>query len=248
MQWTVDPDPHGSIARRFTDAAQIPGRHLIAAFSDDTRLATPLALLYLLPVFFVRRHRVILLWWLIALFSIGTILCTDLIRGSEMIQWLRYTTTASPAVCAILILILHAAPGKWKHVLSTMLCLTTAALLWHAYDLVRPDFRGMADSISLEMSKNDALVILEPEKEPWYSDVLYMAVTHYARELPARAAVLTHPPDELMQKSLASSRYIWILTGDGRDPRPYLPEARLVLVREFPHVAIVYKVRLPAGP
>jgi hypothetical protein len=129
-----------------------------------------------------------------------------------------------------------------------MLCLTTAALLWHAYDLVRPDFRGMADSISLEMSKNDALVILEPEKEPWYSDVLYMAVTHYARELPARAAVLTHPPDELMQKSLASSRYIWILTGDGRDPRPYLPEARLVLVREFPHVAIVYKVRLPAGP
>ena len=60
--------------------------------------------------------------------------------------------------------------------------------------------------------------------------------------------VLTHPPDELMQKSLASARYIWIITGDGRDPRPYLPEARLVLAREFPHVAIVYKIRLPTGP
>jgi hypothetical protein len=248
MQWTLDPDPHGSVGRRFLDAAQIPGRHLIAAFSDDTRRATPLALLYLLPAFFVRRHRAILLWWLIALFSISTVLLTDLIRGSEMIQWLRYTVPASAAFCAMLILMIHTAPARWKHWLCASLCLMTAALLWHAYDLIRPDFRGMADSISLEMSKDDALVILEPDKEPWYSDVLYMAVTQYARELPARAAVLTHPPDELMQKSLASSRYIWMISGDGRDPRPYLPEARLVLAREFPHVAIVYKVRLPAGP
>src|SRR4029079_14681658 len=105
----------------------------------------------------------------------------------------------SAAFCVMLILMIHAAPGRWKHVLSATLCLATGALLWHAYDIVRPDFRGMAQSISLEMSKGDPLVILEPDKEPWFSDVLYIAITHYARDLPARAVVLTHPPDELMQ-------------------------------------------------
>src|SRR5256885_1427116 len=143
MQWTLDPNPRGSMGRRFLDAAQLPGRHLIAAFSDDTRLATPLALLYLLPVLFIRRHRAILLWWLIALFSVGLVLLTDLIHGTEMIQWLRYTATASAAICAMLVLMIHAAPGRWKHLLSAALCLAAAALLWHAYDIVRPDFRGM---------------------------------------------------------------------------------------------------------
>ena len=241
IEWALDSQPDGLAQRRLIDTAQLPAKYLLKARKRDEWMTIPGALIYLLPIFFLRRQPALLLWWLILMFSIGAVLATDLWRGGWMIQMLRFTIVASAAVCALLVALISPPNSRLRHLAPAALVLTTAVSIMPAYDITRQDFRSLGQYLGENMRSDDALVIFERD-EPVESDLLYMAVTQYSPQLPARLLVLTKPAGIEQLAHLSWSRQVWIINRSGERAEAMLPGATMVHSEPFPRLATVERV------
>jgi hypothetical protein len=241
VEWALDSQPEGLVKRRLIDAAQLPARYLLKARTQDQWITIPAALIYILPVLFFRRRPALLLWWLILIFSVGCVLATDLLRGAWMTQMLRFTLVASAAVCALLIGVIWAPAGRFRHLAPAALVIATAVSIAPAYDITNQDFRAMGQYIGQQIHSDDALVILERDL-PLESDLLYITAAHYSPHLPARLLVLTKPASADQIEQLKRSRQIWIINRSAESNETMLPGSKRLHSEAFPRLATVERV------
>ena len=204
----------------------LPGRYL---FGDSMSGKMPAAVLliaavlaYLPPLLRIGHRRQSLLWLLWLSGTIGWAAATDLMRGSILLDYLRYTLLASPAIYILL------AQIDWPNrpVLrdAVPLLILTLLAIFAAQRAVNPveskeDWRQLTHDLDHAAGPNDLLVFYGDD--PWISPgTWYMALKYYFPSDRRPWLVLDRRADpELLDKlhapnSIAKS--IWLV---GKFPR-----------------------------
>lgn len=205
--WTDADSGIGQSARAI---ATIPIRLLLDP-SDPWQwfAAVPLAaLVYVVPLFRLRKQPDVLLWWLWTAGTIGVVTIVDIVHHSTMVGVLRYVFLASPAVYAILA---TAVPGRLGGVVAGVMLMCAVV-----YGLARvqagpepvEDWRTMAHLIDRSAAPRDVVALVGFYKtEPSFD---YFVIAHYVGDWSRPVVFVMDPPDARLRAELAGRR-VWMV-------------------------------------
>src|SRR5205809_7876004 len=115
----------------------------------------------------MRRRPAWLMWWLILSGAVGSVLLTDLLRGSFMLSFPRYTIAGSIAVYAmtgaVIELSRDASQRAAKIVLRAVpavVAVACALTLPEFYQRRAPDFRDMGQYLADPVRSEDVILIV----------------------------------------------------------------------------------------
>lgn len=190
---------------------QAPIRFLLAPSLEwQWFYALPLAVLvFVVPLFQLRKSPEMLLWWLWAVGTIGVVTAADLIRHSTMVGVIRYVLLASPAVYSILATAIPRRLGM----LASSLILICAAVWGAARVQVGPepgeDWKTMARLIDRAAGPHDVVALLGFYRgEPSFD---YFVITHYVGDWKRPVIFLSAPPSPREIAQLAARPRVWMV-------------------------------------
>jgi hypothetical protein len=205
----------GHAIRVLRNFALAPARLLTNPPPRTAWAAMLFSAVYVLPFALARRRPVMLLAGLWITITIGLIALLDLWSGTAQLPVVRYTIAAAPM---LYLLIAGIAPARWiRHVLPG-LCVAGALLgISDAYQPYEGDWRGLAKSLSENISNGDAIVFTGGARGDYYSGWLYLGLSHYAKTWPDTAVLLDRPISPEMHVQLGKFPCVWLIAGPGAD-------------------------------
>jgi hypothetical protein len=195
----------------------VPGKFLFGeSFAADMPAAVLVVvaiLAYGLPLAGIFRDRLSLLWLLWMPGTIGVAAITDLVHGSILLAYLRYTILGSPAVYAIL------AAVDWprRPILADAVPLLTIVLLavLAGQRLAggvesKEDWRQLVGDLNRAAASDDLLVFYGDD--PWISPgTWYMALNYYFPHSRRPWLVLNRPADASLLHQLRTRKTAWLI-------------------------------------
>ena len=207
-------DSRRSVMRPILLLISAPSRLLLAAFEANASTNYPIAVMVLLlPIFYLKRHPDVLLWWLWLVGSLAFIGFFDLQRGTLMLAFLRYDFIASPAVYALLATswpVLR----KWGWLTPSLFLLAT--VIYGAGRYVegpqpKPhQWRSLTARLDRVIGPDDVIVFTTcSEYRPANP---YIASAHYLPDSKRRIVLVDNaPPTAETLKQLAAVPNVWII-------------------------------------
>ena len=212
-----------------------PQASLVAAVIAGV-IVIPLPVIYLLM-----RRRDMLLWvvWLGTI--VGFFVCTDLLRRSVYLQYLRYPILASPAVYAMI-------AGARKPVAMVALagCLYLAVTRAIVGVPAKGDWRQLSEVLETYVPQDQVLAVYYAD--PFVSPGLwYMAQRYYQPESNRPWLLLRSPADEKLRADLRARGTVWLEVAEGGPiVREILPGWRIAEELDTP-ISIIYRL-VPESP
>jgi hypothetical protein len=190
----------------------LPGKCLfgesLAAIMPTAVILIAAFLAYVLPLVRIFRDRQSLFWLLWMFGTIGSVVATDLVRGSILLDYLRYTILASPAVYAIL------AAVDWPRQAVPLLTIVLLAVL--AGQRIaggvesKEDWRQLTGDLNRAADSDDLLVFYGDD--PWISPgTWYMAFNYYFPQSRRPWLVLSRPAGVNLLHQLRTKKYVWLI-------------------------------------
>jgi hypothetical protein len=245
--WIYDTSP-GWLARTVHNAGALPLRMLFEPRQATIHIAVMGAVLYVIPLFFLRRRPDLLFWVLWLLCIAGGLLILDLARSTKHLFHIRYSMVAGPAVYALLATLLRDfGRNKWAaHVLPAVASIGCLIHLPAAFEEPQPNYRAYAAFLDEHFKRGEVVVVFAP-RHNWHGAALYLCASHESRTYPWPLVMLQeHPSPELMEQ-LRRAAGVWLLVGSTRPtPGEIFPGAQ---TREFsfvPHVGMCWHVSFAA--
>jgi uncharacterized membrane protein len=176
------------------------------------------------PVIRLYWRRDLLLWVLCMLGNIGSVVVIDLLHGTTLAGYPRYTLLTSPAIFAVI------ASFDWPRVgalrdLVPIVCI--AALTVAAADHVTSppdsleDWRQLAADLDSETRPNDLLIYSNPD--PWVTPGLfYMCLKYYSPQSQHPWLILRDPAYPQLLARISTYPDIWVIGGDPQNDGPRL--------------------------
>jgi hypothetical protein len=231
-------------------AAAVPVRQIAepTSYAFQWPLVAGAALL-IASLVLIRRS---LLWSIWLCGTLGLVAAIDLLRGTNQLAYLRYTSLAAPAIFALIAWIGASLPGRavLQHLIPATACLF-AGILWpSAYDRFdehdEPEWRALGEVLRQHARDDDVFVFASGTQERWYHEILYLGAAHYDPEAFPRPIVrLVGPATTTLADQLAG-RSAWVISGPlDRPIEQLLPGAQLLEQYELPRLAIFTHVRFP---
>jgi uncharacterized membrane protein len=166
-----------------------------------------------LPVIRLIRRRDLLLWVLWGLGTIGFVAAMDLPRQTTMLEYIRYTILASPAIYAVI------AAFDWpgRNFLRDAVAIAAIGLLaivaiQRSMDGVpaKEDWRTLADNLNHFAGPDDLLVFTN--RDPWLtSGTWYMGYKYYAPDSHRPWLILNGRADATVLAHLRSRPCLWLI-------------------------------------
>jgi hypothetical protein len=194
----------------------IPGRQICGDLAARRLPAWTFMLLAALIVAIpaVRFRRANLLLWVLWLAgTVGMLAVVDLVRGSILLEYLRYSILAGPAVYAILAAVAWPPrPLLRDGVAWCTLALLTVLVSHRLRDGVasREDWRQLAADLNAHAAPDDLLVFYGGD--PWISPgTWYMCFMYYTPQSHRAWLILHRPADARLLRELASRNSLWLI-------------------------------------
>jgi len=216
----------------------LPAYHLAIPVADDTRKTLIAAAVYLLPLLLLRRRRDLFLWSLWLAGTMGPLLLVDLVAGTKLLSYTRYSMLASPAILAIV----AAAASDWRilrWLLPTAAVLACAVNLPEVYDPTsrlfgKAPYREIGQWLAVNSQPGDMTVFSHTKSrigstdEPWELRFFYAMVSHYVDEgwaMPGPVLLLDGKPHDVLGCLHGRTR-VWVITNDDIfSPQEIIPGA-----------------------
>jgi hypothetical protein len=170
----------------------------------------PLAVLvYLVPLFLIRKSPQLLLLWFWAGVTIALLVVADFLHHSIMIATLRYVFLMSPAVYALIAVTIPGRAGA--AVAALILCCT--AVYGASRIQVGPepneDWKSMARLIRHYAQPKDVVCLVGYyDTEPPFD---YFVIAHYGGEWNCPVLFITSPPASELRQELAHRPRVWMV-------------------------------------
>jgi hypothetical protein len=138
------------------------------------------ALIVIVPLFSLRAKPILMLFWCQIIATIGGIATMDFVRHTSMIDWVRYSSMAAPAICALAVAPLALPkqfPPFWKWLTPAAVLFSlviSAAAQYQIGPRPKEDFRFFADKLDAMAGPTDLLVFYTPSRIPpfyWLIDL-----------------------------------------------------------------------------
>lgn len=245
MYWFYGNEAHHAAATlgRLTE---LPMRYLLEP-PTNTHAPWLAAVIYLFPFLQHRINRDLLLpglWLLGCAAFLGGL---DLYRNTNLLDSIKYTLMAGPAVFLILPTTLSGR-GAWTVPLAG--AIACVLVFPQTYENVKSDFRGAAADVSRYVKPGEALIISGGGWGKWYGGQLYLAVEHYSKPIPTSIAILTDPATPQLDAQLKDrGRRCWLLTSWTGQPASYfMPEWRAKYIGAQPGTYKFYELTPAVKP
>jgi hypothetical protein len=181
-------------------------------------------LVYVLPIFFIRRRPGMLLWWTWAVGCIGFVLALDISGGTRLLTILKYTFCATPAFFALL-----AAPlpmrGSTKWLISAAVTLSVAIAAANRMEngpVFQGDWRNLMQKVDRKADADSPLLFYADSA--WGSGTYwYLAFAHYAPQSHRPIIMLDSPASVQTLAELSQYKQVWAIG----NPTPYTPSELL---------------------
>jgi hypothetical protein len=187
---------------------------LLMADSGSWPVVIALALLvYLLPLYLMRRQRWLLFWWLSASASALLIFVIDVARHSTLLTFTRYVIPAAPGVYAILA---GRLPGRLGKLIPWIILLGVGvygADYYSAGPPCSPDLKIITRMVRSEVSPDDVVIVtgsyyFAGNDEPVMT---YFAIAHYGGPWKVPVLFGTAAISPQVQAKLLQFHKIWVL-------------------------------------
>jgi hypothetical protein len=159
------------------------------------------------------RRANLMLWVLWLAGTVGMLAIVDLVRGSILLEYLRYSILAGPAVYAILAAVAWPPrPLLRDGVAWCTLALLTVLVSHRLRDGVasREDWRQLAADLNAHAAPDDLLVFYGGD--PWISPgTWYMCFMYYTPQSHRPWLILHRPADARLLRELASRNSLWLI-------------------------------------
>lgn len=198
------------------------------------------------------RWRRTVLWmsWLCGTLLFVTVL--DLLRGTNQLTYLRYTSLSAPALFALVASIGAALPGRsvLRHFIPAAACLF-ALILWPSVygrfdEREEPEWRALGQALGQHAQRDDVFIFASGAQARWYHEILYLGAAHYDPEDFPRPIVRLLGPASPGLVDQLQGRSAWVISGPlDRPIEQLLPGAQLLEQYELPRLAILSHVRFP---
>jgi hypothetical protein len=232
-------------------AAAVPVRQIAEPISYAFQWPLIAAAALLMAAITLWRRTALWLLWLSG--TLGFVAALDLLRGTNQLTYLRYTSLSAPAVFALLAAIGTALPGRavLRHLIPAAAC-AFALVLWpSAYgrfdERDEPEWRALGEVLRQHAQRDDVFIFASGTQPRWYHEILYLGAAHYDPEGFPRAVVrLLAPASPALTDQLAG-RSAWLISGPLDGPvEQLLPGAQLIEQYKLPRLALLTHVKFPA--
>lgn len=176
------------------------------------------------PILRVYWRRDLLLWVLWMLGAVGSVALMDLLHGTTLAGYPRYTILATPAIFAAI------ASFDWPRlgVLRDLMAIVfIAALTISAADRVTTtqtpleDWRGLAAALDANAGPNDLLIFSNPD--PWVTPgTWYMGIKYYSPGSHHPWLILDGPADAQLLRRIAGFPGVWLIGDHPENAGPAL--------------------------
>jgi Dolichyl-phosphate-mannose-protein mannosyltransferase len=245
MYWFYGKEPH-HVAVTIGRLAELPMRYLLEP-PNTTNAPWLAAVIYGFPFLQCRKNRDLLLpgFWLLGCAALLGGL--DLVRSTNLLDSIKYTLVAGPAVYLILPTILN---GRGAWIVPLAGAIACVLVFPQTYETVKSDFRGAAMNVARSVPPGGTLVISGGGWGSWYGGLLYLAVEHYSRPMPTAVAILTAPATaELDAELRKGGRRCWLLTSwTGQPASFFMPGWKPKDVGAQPGTYKFYQLTQPDKP
>jgi hypothetical protein len=220
------PDRHVELtARRIIG---LPGEYLLGEpvadkiFRQQTPIDELLTILLLalavltliIPWARLRSRPELLLWMLWIAGTIGLVAAADLVRGTTMTGYIRYTLLAAPCIYVLI------AACNWpqrelfrnglaRAVIVGLLILT----VYRRHDPPEPkeNWRDAAARLDSLAAKNDLIIFYN--QDPWVAPGMwYMCLHYYSPQSTRPWLLLRDQPDQLLREQINAQNSLWLVT------------------------------------
>jgi hypothetical protein len=243
-------DPGAPKSNELLTLALLPLRYFSTTQKQTSEIGCLGAVLYILPLLLIRRRPELLFWWMWLAVGVGAVALSDLLRDAHGLYWIRYTLAASPAAYALAALILAHLSGWTRHLVPTVLALSSILALEGAYDPGKPQWREMGQYIDSHFQPGDVLIIGDLDGEYWPARSELVALSFYAHGATVPTAILDRPPSPPLLEQFVSARRIWFFTDGMKGPAGALfPGCNVLDENYIPGVGTMMRIELrPANP
>jgi hypothetical protein len=204
-------NPNAGVRESVLAILQVPVRLLLDPNRAWDWLTAVLiaALIYIAPLFRIRQIPENLLWWLWIAGTIAVVTVVDLAHRSTMVSVIRYDMLASPAVYAILSIVIPHRLGM----IFAALVLFCAAVYGVARVQIGPesseDWKTVSHLIDRAAGPRDVTALLGfYQDEPSFD---YFVMTHYVGDWNRPVIFLMQSPSEQVVRQLAARPRVWIV-------------------------------------
>ncbi|MGB7160391.1 MAG: glycosyltransferase family 39 protein [Tepidisphaeraceae bacterium] len=199
-------DAPGHATRTLLRAATLPARFFTEPAIGLIATAAAGGIAFVLAMLMPLRRRDLLLWALWLPLTILPMLALDLGRGTQHLEFIRYTLLASPAIYALVAGALSTSRGLLRHVPPAVAVLSCLLALPLAYDVWwKANWRGFAASVDANVKPGDVTVFWAGNDFPHYPNAVYLHTSYYRRTPQGPIVLLRDPPDDATLRQLRAA-------------------------------------------
>ncbi|MGD0541481.1 MAG: glycosyltransferase family 39 protein [Tepidisphaeraceae bacterium] len=236
QSWSLEPTGDRNLT--LIRVAAMPSALLYGELAPTMAWIGPAAVVYLLPLLFLRRNSRLMLWWFWVAGIIGSLLIYDEINRARLLATLKYTSLASAGVYALCATPLPVRKW-WRWAIPYMLLASTILAviqrIQEGPSQENGDWRGLALTLDRMAAPGDALVFY-PNNFWGSPGMYYLAFSHYAEDSRRPVMFLNGPADSRALEQLAKYPTVWLIgPSAGADGMKYLPGRKLTYSRGFPN-------------
>lgn len=242
--WYYHDKPAEHVNNTLSRFDELPVRLLAGPIGGwHSNLERCAGVLYLMPLLLWRKRPDLRLWTLCLSASVGAVLVSDLMLGSNRLEIIKYTILAGPPVYAIIGSFVPSAPWHLKHVLPALAAICCGISLPVAYDPnSKPHWSDVAAAVDRFVPPGATLAFAGIGWGNWYTGALMMAVNRYQTHDHRPIVMLDNTPVGPEQlPPLRAAGPIWaVMAWASEKPSDLLPGYESAVVELFPQDATLY--------
>jgi hypothetical protein len=167
-------------------------------------------ILFFAGLWHCRRNRALCFWFLWIVLPLGLVAGLDIFRGTYALAVIRYTLPISAGVCGVVSICSHELFSRRGWVAPAVLaCICAAGLPW-AYP-PPPQWKIVAAALKRDVRAGSIMVFTGGPTQP-LNGVDYMAISHYAPDLPASVVLMTDVRQQIFPSVINSGRPVWFFS------------------------------------
>jgi hypothetical protein len=250
----------GHTTRTLVRVAALPVRFIAEPMTTSRAVALAGGVAYGLALVLPLRRRGLdnpgggglLLWSLWLWLTVLPLLALDLARGTQHLEFVRYTLLASPALYAMLTTMLGDHAKSWmRHLVPALASLACALALPAAYSAWwKPDWRALGRAIDAHVRPGDLVVFWGYDQGGNLVDdpnsSFYYTSFYRRKPLAGPTVLLVAPPQGPLSLAMPKADRILVVTAGLRDVSPVMPGARVTRLALEPAAGVLW--RLEATP
>jgi uncharacterized membrane protein len=242
----------GHTTRTLMRFTALPVRFIAEPMTTSRAVALAGGVAYVLaPLLALRRRNEMLLWSLWLWLTVLPLLALDLARGTQHLEFVRYTLLASPALYAMLATMLADHAKSWmRHVVPALAALACALALPAAYSAWwKPDWRALGRAIDAHVRPGDLVVFWGYDQGGNLVDdpnsSFYYTSFYRRKPLVGPTVLLVAPPQGPLPLALPKAQRILVVTAGLRDVSAVMPGARVTRLALEPAAGVLWSLEAP---